>query len=148
MAGGKPSRNALASVSFGQSVPTFLSVATRFHMFTNSSVNWAIPKKNMVVYVNALPGLAPRPKYHASHGAIVETHGTPLASHWSATGLVVSGVDEARIMSTLSLKIRLLATSAALVELDWLSLTTIFTPRVEPPTLTPLRSASRTCLST
>ena len=57
-------------------------------------------------------GLAPRPKYHASHGTTVEMHGTPAASQASETGLTVSGVEVASIRSTLSPLIRSLATCA------------------------------------
>ena len=45
---------------------------------------------------------APRPKYHACHGSTVEMHGTPAASHASATGLTTSGVEDASIMSICS----------------------------------------------
>src|SRR3712207_9260995 len=61
--------------------------------------------------------------------------GTPLASHWSATGLVVSGVEVARTTSTPSVLIRSVVTSAARLESDWLSLSTIDTPYVRSPTL-------------
>jgi hypothetical protein len=53
--------------------------------------------------------------------------GTPLASHWSATGLVVSGVEATSIRSTLSALIRSPATVAARLGSDWLSLVTIST---------------------
>src|SRR5947208_800480 len=125
MTGVKPERNAFASVSLGHRQPTFLSV--RFiwsHMWMNRLVNSSIPKKNIVVYLKESPGFLPRPKNQASQGTIVDTFGMALASHWSATGFAVSGVAEASTMSTLSVKIRSRVTSAARVELDWLSLTT------------------------
>jgi hypothetical protein len=61
---------------------------------------------------DGLPGLAPRPKYQASHGTIVEMHGTPAASQASETGLTVSGVDVVSIRSILLPLIRSLATAA------------------------------------
>jgi hypothetical protein len=67
------------------------------------------------------PSLPLRPWNHASHGAIVVTFGIPLASHWSATGLVVSGVDEPTIRSTLSLLMSSRVTSVARLELDWVA---------------------------
>ncbi len=47
-------------------------------------------------------GSAWRPRKNGCHGATVERHGTPLASHWSATGLVVSGVDSTIMRSIFS----------------------------------------------
>jgi hypothetical protein len=44
-----------------------------------------------------------------------------MASHWSATGLTVSGVEATIMMSTFSLRIRSPATWAALLVSDWLS---------------------------
>jgi hypothetical protein len=61
-------------------------------------------------------------------------HGTPLASHWSATGFVVSGVDVANTRSTSSLLMRSLATSPARLLSDWLSLTITCTEYFVPPT--------------
>jgi hypothetical protein len=52
--------------------------------------------------------------------------GTPLASHWPVTGLVVSGVDDTSTMSTLSVLIRSPATVAARLGSDWVSLGTIW----------------------
>ncbi len=86
-----------------------------------------MPKKNIVVKLKLVPGLPPRAKNHASHGTIVETHGMPLASHTSATGLVVSGVDDVRMRSALSVRISSRATCEARSGLDWVSLTTILT---------------------
>ena len=53
--------------------------------------------------------------------------GTSLTSAWSATGLVVSGVAEATMRSTLSPRISSEATSEARLPLDWLSLLMICT---------------------
>ena len=53
--------------------------------------------------------------------------GTPLASHWSATGLVVSGVEATSIRSTWSPLMRSVATVAARLGSDWLSLTRMST---------------------
>src|SRR5580704_10677701 len=71
------------------------------------------------------------------HGATVETHGTPLASHASATGLVVSGVPATRTRFTLSLSISWFATAAAWASVDWLSLRMISTPYFFPATVMP-----------
>jgi hypothetical protein len=57
------------------------------------------------------------------HGAMVEMQGMPSASQVVATGLVVSGVEATSIRSTSSSTISSLATSAARLGLDWLSLT-------------------------
>src|SRR5207248_7757063 len=78
-----------------------LLVFIRFHIGMKHSPNCCMPKKNMVVKLNPVPGLPPRAKNQASQGTIVETQGTPLASQTSATGFVVSGVDEVRIRSAL-----------------------------------------------
>jgi len=99
------------------------------------------------VYLQACPSLAPRPKYQASQGAIVETLGIPLTSHWSATGLVTSGVEEATTRSTWSLLISSLVTSVARVALDWESFTTISIVRFLPPAVKPLASESCTVLT-
>ena len=122
----------------------------RFHIGVNVPPNSAMPKKNIVVYVNWVPGLAPRPKYQASQGTTVATQGTPFASHTSATGLVTSGVEETTTMSAWLLRISSRATSEARLGLDWLSLTTTSTSYVLLPTLKPLRYAleSRTPLTT
>ena len=61
----------------------------------------------------------------------------PCFSHWAATGLVVSGVEVVRIMSTLFCRISCWATWPARVGLDWLSVTTMLTLYVLPPTLKP-----------
>jgi len=57
----------------------------------------------------------------------VEMQGIPAASQASATGLVVSGVEETSITATLSRPMRSRATSPARRGLDWLSRTRIST---------------------
>jgi hypothetical protein len=94
--------------------------------------------------LNFDPGLAPRPKNHACQGATEEMQGTPFTSHWSETGFVVSGVEATSIRSTLSCKIRSLATTPARAESDWLSFTTMVTLLVPPPIFRPAPSAFRT----
>src|SRR5262245_5181604 len=79
---------------------------------------------------------------HGCHGATVEMHGTSSISHWVETGLVVSGVEATSIRSTLSCTIKSLATCAARLGLDWLSLTTTSTGAVALPTLMPALVAS------
>ena len=69
-----------------------------------------------------LAGSPLRPKKYGCHGQLVVMQGTSLTSAWSATGLVVSGVADARMRSTLSPRISSEATSAARLPLDWLSL--------------------------
>ncbi len=49
--------------------------------------------------------------------------GTPRASHWSAAGFTLSGLDDAMIMSTLLLRIRSPATCAEREAFDWVSST-------------------------
>ena len=88
-------------------------------------------------------GLACRPMNQGCHGAMVETQGTSSISHWVETGLVVSGVEATSIRSILSWTISSLATSAARLGLDWLSLTMTSTGRVALPTLRPPLVASR-----
>src|SRR5262245_60539482 len=85
--------------------------------------------------------LAPRPKYHASHGTTVVTYGTPAASAASATGFTVSGVDVARIRSTFCPWMRSFATFAACGGADWLSRWTICTSYFVPPTVRPPANA-------
>ena len=122
-------RNALPSVSFGYMTPTTLFVFTCGQRCVYASANCCVPKLNTYDQRNGdgWPGFAPRPKYHASHGSTVPTHGTPAASQASATGLTTSGVEVASMRSTLSLWMSVLATCAAVAGLDWLSLPTIFT---------------------
>src|SRR5438034_7300066 len=102
-----------------------LLVFIRFHMGMKHSPNCCMPKKNIVVKLKPVPGLPPRAKNHASQGTIVETHGTPFASHTSATGLVVSGVDEVRIRSAL---------------LDWISSRATCEARSLSPVAKPARA--------
>src|SRR5579872_2705787 len=120
-------RNALPSASFGYMPATTLFVFMRSHIGKKQPLNSFRPKKNMVVKLKPWPGLPPRPKNHDSHGTIVATHGTPFASHTSATGFVTSGVEEQRTMSTLLLKISSRATCDARLGSDCVSLTTIST---------------------
>src|ERR1700728_5514709 len=67
--------------------------------------------------------------------------GTPASSHWSATGLVVSEVDEAHMMSILSLLMSCVATSDARFGFDWLSRLRIWTLYFSPATMMPSPSA-------
>src|SRR4051812_31475190 len=76
------------------------------------------------------------------HGARDEMHATSSISHWVETGLVVSGVDATSIRSILSWTMRSLATAAARLGLDWLSLTITSTGIVALPTLMPALVAS------
>jgi len=74
---------------------------------------------------------------HDCHGATDETHGTPLASQASDTGLVVSGVPATRTMFTLSSRMSWFATVAASASVDWLSLRMIWTSYFLPATVMP-----------
>ncbi len=67
--------------------------------------------------------------------------GIPAASQASATGLVVSGVEETSIRLTWSRSIRSRATSPARAGLDWLSLTRISTGWARPPSSIPSLNA-------
>ena len=58
------------------------------------------------------------------HGATDDRHGTCSASQVVETGFVVSGVEATMTRWTSSWTISSLATSAARLGLDWLSLTT------------------------
>ena len=89
-------------------------------------------------------GLLPRPKNHGCHGQTLETHGVPLASHWSETGFVVSGVLDTSMRSTLSDRMRREATSAARFGSDWLSRTSTSTGKLWPRTARPFPSVLRT----
>ncbi len=60
-------------------------------------------------------------------------HGTALASHWSETGLTVSGVEDASTRSTPSWLMSSAAASPARWASDALSLTRISTPCSTPP---------------
>src|SRR5262245_58559208 len=114
---------ALPSESLGHITPTRLFVVTCGHRCVYARLNCSTPKQKWYVNLNGegWPGLAPRPKYQASHGTTVEMHGTPAASQASETGLVVSGVDVVSIRSTASPVISSLATCALRCGLDWLS---------------------------
>jgi hypothetical protein len=94
------------------------------------------------------PGLAPRPKYQASHGMTVEMHGTPAASHASETGLTTSGVEVTSIRSILSLLINALANWLARDGSDCESLSMISTVYFLPPAVSPLANALRARPST
>src|ERR1035437_10253058 len=121
-------RNAPPSESFGYISATTLFVFIFSHIGTKQPANSLRPKKNIVVKVKGfgLAGFAWRAKNHASHGTMVATQGTPLASQRVATGLVTSGVDEHSTMSTPALNSSW-ATAAARVGFDWVSLTAIST---------------------
>src|SRR5260370_32894809 len=101
------------------------------------SPNCCMPKKNIVVKLKLVPGFPPRAKNHASQGTIVETQGIPFASQASATGFVVSGVDDVSTRSALSLKISSRATCEARSGFDFVSLMIIFTLYVLLPSLNP-----------
>ena len=67
--------------------------------------------------------------------------GIPACSQASATGLVVSEVEETSIMSTWSRSIRSRAASPARSGLDWLSRTRISTGWERPPISRPSLNA-------
>jgi hypothetical protein len=128
--GPSAARIALPSASFGQRTPTFLFVFTGpFHCEMYAPAKSATPKLKWCVHLNGFlpPGLAPRPKYQASHGCTVDTCGTPAASHASAIGLFVSGVDVDSIRSTLLLLMSDFASWPARAGSDCVSLATIVT---------------------
>ncbi len=89
-------------------------------------------------------GLPPRAKNHGCHGHTDEMAGVPLTSHWSETGLVVSGVLATSMRSILSDRMSREATSAARLGSDWLSRTRISTGWVVPCMARPLPTALRT----
>ena len=126
---GQPARRAFPSASFGNMPATTRSLGIRFHMGTKVPPNSFRPKKNIVVYLNGfgLAGSGWRARYHDSQGTTVDTQGTCWASHTVATGLVVSGVDVVRIMSTLFCRMSSRATCDARLGSDWLSFTRMFT---------------------
>ena len=90
-----------------------------------------------------------RAKKYGCHGATVEMQGTPFASHWSATGLVVSGVEATSMRSILSSRMSSPATSAAVSGSDWLSLATIsigwVTPLITIPAAIAVLDVARGC---
>src|SRR3981081_1495381 len=92
---------ALPSASLGHNTPTFLLVVTCGHRWVYALKNCSTPKQkwNVNLKGEGCPGLAPRPRYQASHGTTVEMHGTPAASQASETGLTVSGVEVASMRS-------------------------------------------------
>src|SRR6266571_2991443 len=101
---------------------TVLLVWIRFHIGTKQPWNSLRPKKNNVQYLKVVvgfTGLPPRPTYQDSHGHTVDRHGVPSFSHAPATGLVVSGVEVVRIMSTLFCRIICRATAEARVGFVW-----------------------------
>src|SRR4030095_13694872 len=102
------------------------------------------PQKKWYVDLNPTSGLPPRAKNHGCHGHTEDTAGVPLTSHWSATGLVVSGVLATRMRLTVSDRHNREATSAARLGSDWLSRTRISTGCVLPRTSSPLPTALRT----
>src|SRR5215469_11640951 len=127
MSGMNPARNTLPSASLGYMQATFLLAAgIRFHIGTKHPWNCLRPKKNKVAYVKVVAGragLPPRPAYQDSQGHTVDTQGTPCVCATTATGVVVSGAEVARSMSTLSLSMRLRAASEARLGSPWLSAT-------------------------
>src|SRR4051812_2633681 len=114
-------RIALPSTSSAHMTPTlsfvftFPSCQRALHVELISLV----PKKKWYVYVKGLSGVAPRPKYHDSHGTAVDRHGILAFSQTSATGLTVSGVDVHSIRSTRCFWTSSAAISAATCGLDW-----------------------------
>ena len=70
-------------------------------------------------------------------------HGVPLASHWSETGLVVSGVEPTAMMSTPSPRIRSEAASAAALGSEALSASMISIGCTMPPMSRPSESRAR-----
>jgi len=84
------------------------------------------PRKYIVVQVGLnvdLPGvgLPPRAEYQACHGTLPQTVGVPSFSAVVATGTTVSGVEDVRIRSTLSVRIAWLVSWPARVASDWVS---------------------------
>src|SRR5882672_3025123 len=77
---------------------------------------------------------AEEPRLPRRHGG---NAGISFSSQASDTGLVVSGVDDTSIRSTLSFSMRSFATSPARFGLDWLSFWMICTATFLPPRSTP-----------
>src|SRR5947208_7334953 len=134
---GQPARRAFPSASFGNMPATTRSLGIRFHMGTKVPPNSFRPKKNIVVYLNGfgLAGSGWRARYHDSQGTTVDTQGTCWASHTVATGLVVSGGDVVRIMSTLFCRMSSRATCDGRLGFGGLSFTRRCTLMVVLPTL-------------
>ena len=112
-------------------------------MSTKTPMMSSRPQKKWYVDLKPVSGLPPRPKNHGCHGQTLETQGVPLASHWSETGLVVSGVLDTSMRSTLSDRMRREATSAARFGSDWLSRTSTSTGQLCPRIVSPFRTALR-----
>src|SRR5260370_23428807 len=105
MVAGKPCTGSLAATPSGSLVsmtPTVLLVGNVSHISANMLATMSKPQKKWYVHSKPFFGSPLRPKNQACHGSSEVTQGTPASSHWSATGLVVSDVDEAIMMSTLS----------------------------------------------
>src|ERR1700751_4135905 len=126
--GGKTARNALPSASFGKAAATMWSLPyfspIRFHIGMKHSARCSAPRKYITEYLgltDGLAGLPPRLAYQASHGMFEQISGGPRVSAWEAAAFPVSGVDEAKRMSTLSCWMACLAREPARVTLDWLS---------------------------
>ena len=79
---------------------------------------------------------------------MVAMHGTFAASHWSLTGLTVSGVEVASTRSTWSWVISSPATCAARALLDCVSFSTISIAYFVLPTVMPSLTALRMTPST
>ena len=101
----------MPSESFGNMQATTLLVFSwawiLFHIGIKALHRSLTPRKYIVVQVGLnvdFPGvgLPPRLAYQACHGTLPQISGVPSFSAVVATGLTVSGVDEARRRSTLS----------------------------------------------
>ena len=87
--------NAWPSASLAKSAATFLLVDTWLHMSIQTPVMSSRPQKKWYDHFSAVlgsPGLAPRPATQGCHGVSAVMQGVEFASHWAATGTVVSGV--------------------------------------------------------
>ncbi len=118
-------------------------VGSVFHMSTKTPMMSSRPQKKWYVDLKPVSGLPPRPKNHGCHGQTLEMQGVPLASHWSDTGFVVSGVLDTSMRSTLSDRMRREATSAARFGSDWLSRTSTSTGTLCPRMVSPLPTTWR-----
>src|SRR5512143_300449 len=106
---GKPSPlspQALPSPSLGNRPPTFLLVCTLFQPLVKLAITSSRPQNMWYVHSKPLAGSPLRPKNHGCHGTTELTHGRPLSSQASLTGLAVSGVPAVSISATLSFRIR------------------------------------------
>ena len=72
-------------------------------------------------------GLPPSPEHQDSQGSLVARQGTPSVWATTATGLTVSGGDEASNRSTLFFRTSWRASCEARFGSDWLSLTMMLT---------------------